>query len=206
MPDLPPIEPIVEIALASTGMSKGISQTDGLQVVPKVALEIGPVQVGAQWKNLTSPTAEGEAQAFISASRNFGPVELSAGLAYKLQTDAIAGTDNDAVELSFGATRKFGQWSARLNTVYSPDDVGGTRRSLYTEAGLSVDAIKSIRLSATVGRRERQGSPDYTAFSAGATKTLPPGLTLDLRYHDTAQSHLGVPYRRRIVVAGRWRL
>ena len=106
--DLPPPDPGIEILIASRGMSKGIAQTDGPQVVPKLLLQIGPVQVGGQWKNVTSPVAEGEAAVFVNATREFGSLELTAGITYKWQTDAAANTDDDAFEFNAAATPKFG--------------------------------------------------------------------------------------------------
>ena len=79
-----PLDPGVEMVVSSRGMSKGAEQTKGPQVIPKAYLQFGGVQFGGQWKNVTSASAEGEASAFVAASRKFGPYSVAVGAAYKL--------------------------------------------------------------------------------------------------------------------------
>jgi hypothetical protein len=189
--------------IASRGMSKGIAQTDGAQFVPKAFVQIGALQVGGQWKNVTSPVAKGEAAVFANATRKLGAFQLTAGAAYKFQTSVREPADSGAFEFSAAATRKFGKLGARVSVVYSPDDFGGTRRSAYFEGGPTLDLSKAFKLSANVGRRERVGSPDYTTFNAGLSAAAHKNLTLEARYYDTAQSDLGEAYHGRIVVLGR---
>ena len=66
--DLPPPDPAAEIFVSSHGMSKGIGQSDGPQIIPKASLRLGAVQFGAQWKNVTSTSANGEGALFANAS------------------------------------------------------------------------------------------------------------------------------------------
>ena len=61
-------------------------------------------------------------------------------------------------------------------------------------------------LSVNVGQRERDGSPDYTAFNVGFEKVIRRGLSIDARYYDINRSDLGDPYRGRIVVSAQWAL
>ena len=203
MIDLPPPDPGIEIVAASRGMSKGIAQTDGIQVIPKAFLQIGDVQVGGQWKNVTSPVAKGEGAAFVNATRKLGTLQLTLGAAYKFQTSVRGPTDSDAFEFTGAASRKFGKLGTRVGVVYSGDDFGGTGRSVYVEGGPTLDIGKSVRISANIGRRERVGSPDYTSFNAGASATLFKKLTVEARYYDTAQSDFGEAYHERVVVSGR---
>jgi uncharacterized protein (TIGR02001 family) len=201
--DLPPPDPGIEISVATRGMSKGISQTDGAQFIPKAFVQFGSVQVGGQWKNLTSPVADGEAATFASYSPKVGQWQLTFGVTYKFQTNVRAKIDDDCLELSFGASRKFGKVSVKGSGIYSPDDVGSARRSLYVESGVSYDLDKDTRLSANVGHRSRVAGPNYTSFNAGVSRTLLKRIVLDLRYFDTAQSELGENYRGRFVLSGR---
>lgn len=201
--DLPPPDPGIEISVASRGMSKGVAQTDGVQVIPKAFVLFGPVQVGGQWKNVTSPVADGEAAAFVNYTPKLGQWQLTFGAAYKFQTNVKAETDDDSLEFTAGASRKFGKVSVKGTAIYSPDDLGGARRSLYLEGGMSYDLDKDTRLSANVGRRTRDGGQDYTSFNAGVSRTLFKRLTLDLRYYDTAQSELGETYHGRVVFSGK---
>jgi len=198
--DVPPPAPAAEVILATRGMSKGIAQTDGPQVIAKGLVAFGAVQLGAQWKNVSSTTADGEAALFATASRKQGSVQLSAGISYKFQTGIHGGIDHSAFEFSVGAARKFGAVTLRSSVVYSPDDLGSARRSLFVEAGPAVQLAKGWTASAAVGRRDRQGSPDYTAFNVGIGKNIK-GCQMDLRYFSTDRAELGPNYHARIVAS-----
>ena len=199
-----PIDPGVEMTVSSRGMSKGIEQADEPQVIPKLYVQSDDFQLGGQWKNVTAATADGEGAVFVNWARKFGAFQLALGAAYKFQTGATPGTDSDSLELTGGLTRKAGKLSLKLTAIYSPDDLGGTKHSLFVEGGPSLEVTKTVRLSANLGRRSRRGAPDYTAANFGATKTLFRGFSLDLRYYRTNRANLGDIYRRRLVLAGRW--
>ena len=201
--DLPPPDPGFEIVVASRGMSKGISQTDGVQVIPKAFLQVDKVQVGGQWKNVSSPVADGEAAAFVNYTPKLGPFQLTLGAAYKFQTNVKGETDDDSFEFTTTVSRRFGKLSMRVSVIYSPDDLGGARRSLYAEGGPSFDLTKTIRLSSNLGHRSRVNGDDYTSFNAGVSKTLFKKMTMDLRYYDTAQGELGEAFGNRVVLSGR---
>lgn len=201
--DLPPPDPGIEIVVASRGMSKGIAQTDGPQFVGKAFVNFGSLQVGGQWKNVTSPGAEGEGAVFANYSPKVGAYQLTLGAAYKFQTNVHGEQDDESFEFTSSASRKFGKVALKFGAVYSPDDLGAARRSLYLEGGPSLDLDATTRLSANVGRRSRVAGTDYTSFNAGISKTLFKKLTVDLRYFDTAQSELGETYRGRLVVSGK---
>lgn len=196
--DLPPADPGIEIVIASRGMSKGIAQTDGPQAVVKPSVRFDWLQLGGQWKNVTTSNAEGEASVFANVSKKVGTLQLSGGITYKVLTSAPPNTDSRSIELAAGASRKFGPVTARVNLVYSPDDLGSARESLYVEGGPSVQLPKGWSVSAAVGQRHRRGGADYTSFNAGVSKAVKM-LQLDLRYYDTAQSNLGEVYRARVV-------
>ena len=200
--DLPPPDPGIEITVASRGMSKGIAQTDGVQVIPKAFVQVGPVQVGGQWKNVSSTVAEGEAAAFVNYAPKLGPYQLTLGAAYKFQTGVTGDTDDDSFEFTAAASRKFGKLSLKLSAIFSPDDLGSARRSLYVEAGPSFELDRSTRLSANIGQRSRVDGIDYTSFNAGISKTVH-WVTFDLRYYDTAGGNGDEAYDNRVVISGR---
>jgi hypothetical protein len=201
--DLPPPDPAFEILVASHGMSKGVGQTDGIQVIPKAWLQLGDVQAGAQWKNISSTAADGEAQAFVSGVRKLGAYQLTAGIAYKFQTGISGRSDADCFEFSGGVSRKWGRFALKLGAIYSPDDIGSAGRSLYVEGGPALDIGKATKVSANLGRRQRVGGADYSAWNLGVTHTVARRLGVDLRYYDTNRSKLDDPYRARLVVSGR---
>ena len=200
---LPPFDSGIEISVASHGMSKGVSQTKHEQYIPKLFVVHGDIQTGVQWKNVSQAGASGEFSAFVNASHRFGSLQLTGGGAYKISTGTKPGWDKRSLELSAAAVRKFGKLSLRLGGIYTPDDIGPARQSLYVEGGPSFDLGKTLRISANVGRRQRESSPDYTAFNAGVTKTLFKKLTLDARYYRTDRTRLGDTYRDRLVVTAR---
>jgi hypothetical protein len=200
---LPPLDPGIELDVSSHGMSKGISQSDGPQFIPKVFVEHDGVQAGAQWKNVSQAGAKGEFAAFVNATHRFGSLQLTGGATYKVSSATKPGWDSHSLELNAAATQKVGKLSFKVSGIYSPDDIGPSGKSLYVEGGASFDAAKTWRLSANMGRRERDRSPDYTSFNAGVTKTLFKGFGIDARYYRTDRSSLGYTYRDRLVFSAR---
>jgi hypothetical protein len=201
---LPPPDPALEFSVASRGMSKGIAQTDDEpQVILKATGKSGPLEIGGQWKNVTSTSAKGEAAVFVNASHAFGRLRLNGGAAYKFQTGVSGNPDGDSFEFTAGANAAFGKVAIRATAIYSPDDLGSAEQSLYVEGGPALELTKTLRASANVGRRERDGAPDYTSFNVGLSKTFEKSIVVDLRYYDTAQSDLGGQFKPRFVLSGR---
>jgi uncharacterized protein (TIGR02001 family) len=200
--DLPPPRLGIELTLASHGMSKGIGQTDGPQAIARGMLKSGDFQAGVQWKNVNSSSAHGEASAFVSGSHKFGSLQLNAGIARKMLIGAPAGTDSTSWEFTAAGTRKFGPVSLRANAIFSPDDLGSARRSLFVEAAPAVQLAKGWTASAAIGHRDRESEPDYTAFNAGLSKSIR-WLLLDVRYYDTNRSGIGEAYRARVVASAK---
>jgi hypothetical protein len=201
--DLPPPDPGIEFVIASRGMSKGIAQTEGAQALVRPFVRLGPVQLAAQWKNLSSQVAGGEASAIASVAPKIGQFQLNAGVAYKLQTGVRGPTDNKSWEFTGSVSRKFGRLGMRVAAIYSPDDLGSAERSLFVEAGPTLEIGKSTRISGAIGRRDRVNSDDYTAWNAGVARTMFKGMTLDARYYGTNQSDLGEFLEDRLVVSAR---
>jgi hypothetical protein len=200
---LPSPDPGIEISAFSQGMSKGLRQSDGVQILVRPEVAIGSVFVGGFYKNITSPTADGEAAVMIGLRRRAAGFDLAISAAYKWNTGARRQADRDCLEVNATASRRFGRITPRISLTWSPDDLGGTRQSLYAEAGASVSLFAGLSLSANLARRERDGGPDYTAFNAGASYTITRNLSADLRYYDTAESRLGVIYQPRLVASAR---
>ncbi len=167
-------------------------------MLAKGFVRFGELQPGVQWKNVSASTYDGEGSAFLAASHKLGNLQLSGSVAYKFATGIHGPTDSDSFEFIGTAVRKFHRLSARINAIFSPDDLGSARRSLFVEAGPAVQLAKGWTPSASIGHRSRQNGLDYTAFNAGISKGLGPAL-LDLRYHDTNRSGEGDFYKARIV-------
>lgn len=197
--DLPPPDPGIEITVASRGYSKGLAQTEGPQVLVRPEVAFGPLFVGAYAKNVSSPTSDGEAGAAVGVRTRAGGFDLSASATLKFALAPENGLDDEAVEFNAAASRRFGVVTPRLSVIWSPDDLGGTRNTVFAEAGLALRLPADFTASAAYARRERDGGPDYGAFNAGVSHTLAGHLTLDLRWYDTDRSDIGEPYRGRLV-------
>lgn len=202
MPDLPPPVPAIEFVLSSRGISKGLAQTTGPQALVRGELAFGPIYVGAYAKNVTSSSAEGEAAALVGLRTGVGGFDLSASAAWKRAVDAVAGSDKNALEMNGTVSRKMGRFTPKVSVTWSPDDVGGTGRTTFAEAGLAYKVSKSITASTALGRRERTGGADYTAWNAGVAWAPVKNLTLDARYYDTNGGD-AQPFRARAVASAR---
>lgn len=203
--DLPPPDPMIEFVLASRGYSKGLAQTDGAQLLVRGEVDFGALFAAAQWKNLNSPGADSETQVQIGVGGEAGGFDLEAAIGYKLLTGLPTSADQETVEFTASAGRAFGPFEPRIALAFSFDDPGGTRQSLYAEAGATLRIAPRTRLSAHVGRRERGGGDDYTAFGAGIAQQIGEHVTAELRYHDSAQSARGDAYEARAVASLRVR-
>jgi len=201
---LPSPDPGIEISAATQGVSKGLLQTDGIQIVAQPELAFGPIVLLGYYKNVDD-TDYGEARLGAGFRQRLGDVNFALSLLYKWNNGVPAGADRDALELSAVVSGRIGPLTPRLSVTWSGDDLGGTRRSLYVEGGASISLSPQISLGANAARREREGAPDYTAFNAGATYAITRSIGVDVRYYDTAQSRLGAIYRARLVASVRAR-
>ena len=199
---LPPPDPGFELFVASHGMSQGIAQTDGIQARPRLFVRFGNAQVGGQWRNISSPAANGVAILFLRYGRELGPTQLDGTAAYRVRTGVKPLFEATAWEFTGALRRKFDGWDLRLEIQYSPEEFG-TGRSTYVEAGSAIQLASAVTISANVGRRERQKAPDYTSFNFGFTTAVRQRLYLDARLYGTDRGNLADPFRARVVVSGR---
>ena len=203
--DLPPPDPAAEVVFATRGMSKGIAQTDGPQLLVRGELGFGDLYVGAYAKNVSSPTSDGEAAGLIGVRTKIRGFELSASAALKRSISPVGQVDAEALELVGGLSRKFGQVTPRISVTWSPDDLGSTGRTVFAESGLGYAVGPRTNITGAVGRRERGGGPDYTAFNLGIAHAVGGRLTFDARYFGTDRGRLGTPFRNRLVGSARLR-
>lgn len=197
-----PPKPSFEVLLASRGISKGLAQTTGPQFLARGELAFGDLYVGSYVKNVDSSSSNGEAAGLVGIRKKLGGVDFNLSAAWKRAISPAPGSDKDALEVSGSASRKIGRLMPRLSVVWSPDDLGGTRRTVFAEAGASYALAKTLAFSAAVGRRERSGGADYTAWNAGLGWTANKHLIFDARYYDTDGGG-AQPYRARGVVSAR---
>ena len=201
---LPPIDPAIEISIATQGMSKGLLQAEDGQVIVRPQLTIKSWTVIAQVKNIDSPATDAEAQFQLGWQGKAGTLKLTGLASYKFFIDAREPVDDRAWEFVGTATYPIGRAALKTTITYSPDDTGSTKRSVLIEAGASYDLSRSTAVSAGLGRRQRVGGNDYTAFNVGVAHKIGPA-SIEVRYYDTAQSDLGETYHSRVVLLGRAR-
>lgn len=200
--DLPPVSPTVEVSVANQGVSKGVLEESGVQVVGGIRFDLGKhMYVIVQGKNVDTEGAGAELKGGIGAKTVVHGVELKGEVAHKHLTDAPAGVDADAFEFTAGAKTNVGPVVVGATAVYSPNDFGATKDSLYLEGTAAVEVAKGTTISGGVGRRNRDGAKDYTAFNAGVTQELAKGVEVDVRYYDTAQNEYGRTFKDRVVAA-----
>lgn len=197
------LDPGIELAAASRGTSEGLTNTDGPQLILRLFVESGPVRIGGQWKNVSSPVANGVMAMFASTSRTVGSAQIGLRAGYRIQTQASRSSDPTAWEFSATAARKFDQITGRLAVTYSPDDLGSTKQALFIEGGPALDLDSSTTLSANLGWRWRRASPDYGAMNIGVSKKVTRQLTVDTRAYGTTRGGLGQRYRPVAIVSAR---
>lgn len=197
--ELPPPDPSLEIVVASQGVSKGLRQTEDAQLVGRGDIAFGHLYLGLLAKNVDSAVTDVEAQAYAGYRTRAAGFELNASVGYHRQLGAGPAADGTRFEFQASVARALGPVTPKLSAIFSPDDFGATRRSLYVEGGASIALFEGASLSFNLGRRERDGAPDYTSFNAGGSYAVTSWLSADLRYYDTAQSGLGAIYEPRVV-------
>jgi len=200
--DLPPPDPTVQVELASTGISKGLAQTRGPQLVVRGGLTFGDFSVEASGKNIDS-NRDGGVESYLSAgvATKAAGFDLSGRAGLKSVHGVAAQVDRRAFEVRMEAGRKLGAVRATASLIYSPDDTGGTRSAAFVEGGLAWEVRKGTRIGARLGRRERSRAPDYTAYNLGITHDLVKQVSADLRLFDTNSSELGYAFERRLVAS-----
>ena len=203
--ELPPPDPAIEIQLASRGYSKGLAQPGGAQFLIRGELETGQLFTQAQWKNIDTNNAGGEALLLVGLHRRLGGFDVRLTAGYKILTGPRSTFDEDTFEFTAQASRAFGRFTPRLQLSWSPDDIGRTRRSLYAEASAAFRLARNTSLTAYAGRRERSNGDDYTTFGAGFAQKIGDHVTAELRWYDTMQSGRGEAYEGRAVAALRLR-
>ena len=199
---LPPPDPAMELFVASHGMTEGLSQSDGPQLIPRVYLRFGEVQVGAFWRNIDSPVAKGIGVLFGKVSTKRGPTQLDVALLYRTRTGAHRPTVLHAWELDTTIRQSFGRLGLRFNAEYAPREFE-LGPSLFVEVGPTFRLARDTSLFANLGRRERQGAPNYSAINVGISHTVGKRLVVDGRWYATDGSRFGPRYSSRLVFSAR---
>jgi hypothetical protein len=195
------LAPSGQVSIYSSGTSKGIAQSKGPQVIGRGEVASGDVYVAGYLKNVTAPTSDAEAGATIGVSKKLSGFNIAASATLRRAVDPTPGSDKTSLELAASVARPMGRFTPIVSVIYSPDDLGSTKRSLYVEGGASYSLTKKLSASAAIGRRDRVIGANYTAWNAGLTWSPSKHLSLDARYYDT-NAGTQWPYQARFVVGG----
>lgn len=199
---LPPADPAVQLFVASQGMTQGVLQSEGPQVIPRAYLKLGEIQVGALWRNIDSPAAKGIAVMFGKYVSARGPTQFEGAVLYRMRTGARRPTARHAWEFDATARRTFGKLALRFNAEYAPRDFE-LGPSLFVETGSSYQIANGTQLYANVGRRVRSGAPGYAAVNVGVSRTIGKALVIEGRFYATNKSYVGPRYHSRFVLGAR---
>jgi hypothetical protein len=193
--------PVLQVSIFSSGNTKGIAQTRDAQVIGRAELDAGDFYVAAYAKNVTAPTWDGEAAAIIGLRTKWEGFNLAASATLRQALDAKLGTDATEPEFAASIARPIGRVTPILSIIYTPDELGSSKESIYVEGGASYKISKTVTASAGIGRRQRVLAIDYTAWNAGFSWNPAKHFTVDARYWDTDGPNVW-PYKRRVVVSG----
>ncbi|CAL1691418.1 hypothetical protein MMB232_01558 [Brevundimonas subvibrioides] len=192
-----------ETGAGTDNRSKGASKTDGDPYV------FGEVQwnaasgfyADAEFETIDSSGSRVETE--LEAGWQFAAVglEFDTSVSRKWRVGADPGQDDDAWEYQFDVMREFGPVDTRLRVEHSPDGLGSTGTTTWVETRLRWPLTEGLQASATLGRREQDGAPDYTGWNAGVTYELTGTTDLDLRWHGTDAEDEGRQYEDALVAS-----
>jgi hypothetical protein len=150
---------------------------------------------------VTAPTWDGEAGAVLGVRTKLSSFNIAASATLRQAIDAKPGTDATVPEFAASVARPIGRFTPILSIIYTPDELGSSKESIYVEGGGSYKIAKTLTASAGIGRRQRVLAIDYTAWNAGIAWNPSKHFTFDARYWDTDGPSVW-PYKRRFVVSG----
>ena len=169
-------------ALSSDYMYRGQSQTGNLPAISGgLDYEMGPWYAGV-WSSSVDfgNNVTQEVDLYTGYTGNVGKVSYDAGLMYYLYPGQPDGSDFNFIEgsvgLGYDLTEKI---SMGATARYTPDWQGSTGYGVNLEGDVAVDIGGGLSLSAvygtqTVEETNNWGTPDWTYYQVGVTKSLGP--------------------------------
>jgi hypothetical protein len=193
-----------QILIASDGMVKGLSVTDGnAHMAASVTATHGPFFATAMVRNYR--TAEGGDYQYNLMAGAKGEVkgfDLSGQVIYRDVQGTKPGTDKAWVEYQVDVARKLTKTlGVKLSYAYSPDSYAKTEKATWTEFTVTQKVTPKLAISGAIGERTNTPKKDYTAYNFGATYAVGKTLSVDARYYDTNKHEFGKKYENRFVVS-----
>ena len=189
-----------EASVATAGMTKGASDTNGdPQGLIGLKVSHGVWFAGARIKNVKTENGDDQQEWYAGAAGKAGGYDLSLQLVYKVIDGTPAGTDNAYYEWQGAVGRSFGKTSVKLSEQYTGDSAGKTRASYWTEASVAQKLTPKISVSAAYGHRDVTPAKNYNGWNVGGTYALLKATSLDVRWYDTDEHGYGDKYAGRLV-------
>lgn len=184
--------------------SKGVSKTGGR---PGGAVRLEQELPSGGFLGISANSIRNSAGSDVQLNLSVGWRPRAFGLKWNFNSthEIYPGSEtsgNDVVwQLTAGASRETGPLTTGVTLQHQPDGFGNTGRNTY----LALDGAWRLRprlaAVAGLGRREQEGSVDYTAWNAGLVFELSERVELEARYHATGQSQEGPNHQDRLVAA-----
>jgi uncharacterized protein (TIGR02001 family) len=193
-----------QILIASDGMVKGLSVTDGNgHVAASVTVTHGPFFATAMARNYrTTEGGDYQRNLMLGAKGEVKGFDLSGQVIYRDVVGTKAGTDHAWLEYQVDVARKLTKTlGVKLTYAYSPDSYAKTQKAQWTEFTVTQKVTPKLAISGAIGERTNTPKKDYTAYNLGATYALGKTLSVDARYYDTNKHEYGKRYENRFLVS-----
>lgn len=191
-----------QIALATQGLARGLSITDGKgSYSASMRLSHKSYFVGLRAFNII--TQEGgtlEHQSQLGKRGKIGDYNYSTAVLYRVREGNFSGFDNEIFEIDTTLERRQGKNTARLRYAYSPDGFGQQQQAHWLEVGLRRKLNDKLDGSLMLASRSFSNQKDYLAFNAGLFYRWHKS-EFDLRVHDTNKHKRGERFQRRTILS-----
>lgn len=191
-----------ELGAGTDNRSKGVSKSDGEPYAWATAeweSESGLFYVAPGAQTIKSGGSDLELEVEAGVRPEWAGFDFNLSAARKWRVDTNPGYDADTWELTADMKRSIGPASGRLRVQYSPDGVGSTKEWTWVAVRGGWEFTPRLTGTAEIGRREQNGSLDYTAYNVGFAYDLTQNLQADLRWYGTDAEVPGEQYSDSLV-------
>lgn len=107
--------------------------------------------------------------------------------------------DIDTVEIKAALSTSLGQTGLGVAGYWTPDYFGTDDEGFYAEINAAQPISENLRVSGALGHQWIGAGGDYLTWNVGASYTVLPGASVDVRYHDTDTDAFGTLADSRVV-------
>lgn len=184
----------MDISVSLTGATdyvwRGVSQTDSDPAIfAAVSVNYEGFYAGVGTENVDFAGIDQEYDLWAGYVFDLGGASLDVGIVRYGYIDAPA--DIDTIDFKAALSTKVGETGLGVAAYWTPDYFGSDEDALYTELTLSQPVGEKFRVSGGVGYQQISAMPDYVTWNAGLSYTILPGVSADVRYHDTDTGAFG---------------